>query len=197
MSKVVSILVGLLLISVSFISGAIPASAHADLTGTSPVDGAVLESEPESLTLSFNSRILDGMAEIAVTNSLDELVTGVVAESASTTVTALWPADLPGDTYVVAYRIVSEDGHPITGTFSFNYPDSQTVTAESDVTTVDIPTVEPDQTALEPSVAESANNASTSSDSPSATRSLLVWALGFLALVAVAAGLFRWRRRST
>ena len=197
MSKVVSILVGLLLISVSFISGAIPASAHADLTGTSPVDGAVLESEPESLTLSFNSRILDGMAEIAVTNSLDELVTGVVAESASTTVTALWPADLPGDTYVVAYRIVSEDGHPITGTFSFSYPDSQTVTAESDVTTVDIPTVEPDQTALEQSIAESANNASTSSDSPSATRSLLVWALGFLALVAVAAGLFRWRRRST
>jgi hypothetical protein len=197
MSKVVSILVGLLLISVSFISGAIPASAHADLTGTSPVDGAVLESEPESLTLSFNSRILDGMAEIAVTNSLDELVTGVVAESASTTVTALWPADLPGDTYVVAYRIVSEDGHPITGTFSFSYPDSQTVMAESDVTTVDIPTVEPDQTALEQSVAESANNASTSSDSPAATRSLLVWALGFLALVAVAAGLFRWRRRST
>jgi hypothetical protein len=194
---VVSFLVGLLLVSVSFIGGAIPASAHADLTGTSPVDGAVLESEPESLTLSFNSRILDGMAEIAVTNSLDELVTGVVAESASTTVTALWPADLPGDTYVVAYRIVSEDGHPITGTFSFSYPDSQTVMAESDVTTVDIPTVEPDQTALEQSVAESANNASTSSDSPSATRSLLVWALGFLALVAVAAGLFRWRRRST
>jgi len=194
---VVSFLVGLLLVSVSFIGGAIPASAHADLTGTSPVDGAVLESEPESLTLSFNSRILDGMAKIAVTNSLDELVTGVVAESASTTVTALWPADLPGDTYVVAYRIVSEDGHPITGTFSFSYPDSQTVMAESDVTTVDIPTVEPDQTALEQSVAESANNASTSSDSPSATRSLLVWALGFLALVAVAAGLFRWRRRST
>jgi hypothetical protein len=194
---VVSFLVGLLLVSVSFIGGAIPASAHADLTGTSPVDGAVLESEPESLTLSFNSRILDGMAEIAVTNSLDELVTGVVAESASTTVTALWPADLPGDTYVVAYRIVSEDGHPITGTFSFSYPDSQTVMAESDVTTVDIPTVEPDQTALEQSVAESANNASTFSDSPSATRSLLVWALGFLALVAVAAGLFRWRRRST
>ena len=193
----VSFLVGLLLVSVSFIGGAIPASAHADLTGTSPVDGAVLESEPESLTLSFNSRILDGLAEIAVTNSLDELVTGVVAESASTTVTALWPADLPGDTYVVAYRIVSEDGHPITGTFSFSYPDSQTVMAESDVTTVDIPTVEPDQTALEQSVAESANNASTSSDSPSATRSLLVWALGFLALVAVAAGLFRWRRRST
>jgi hypothetical protein len=194
---VVSFLVGLLLVSVSFIGGAIPASAHADLTGTSPVDGAVLESEPESLTLSFNSRILDGMAEIAVTNSLDELVTGVVAESASTTVTALWPADLPGDTYVVAYRIVSEDGHPITGTFSFSYPDSQTVMAESDVTTVDIPTVEPDQTALEQSVAESANNASTFSDSPAATRSLLVWALGFLALVAVAAGLFRWRRRST
>jgi len=194
---VVSFLVGLLLVSVSFIGGAIPASAHADLTGTSPVDGAVLESEPESLTLSFNSRILDGMAKIAVTNSLDELVTGVVAESASTTVTALWPADLPGDTYVVAYRIVSEDGHPITGTFSFSYPDSQTVMAESDVTTVDIPTVEPDQTALEQSVAESANNASTSSDSPAATRSLLVWALGFLALVAVAAGLFRWRRRST
>lgn len=192
-SQAVSFLVGLFLISVSFIGGALPASAHAELASTSPVDGAILESAPESLTLNFNSRILDGMAEIAVTNSSGFLVTGVIAESAQTTVSAPWPADLPGDTYVVAYRIVSEDGHPITGSFSFSYPNSEIATAadEFDSAALGIPTAETTTAA-----AESSASSDPRSQSDSMVTSV-VWVLGFLALALVVAGYFFWRKRFT
>ncbi len=189
MTKTTAFLAGLFLLSLSFLGGVGPAAAHAELVGTSPVDGAVLESAPESLTLSFNSTLLEGMVEVAVSNSAGELVTGVVAESAGTDAVAFWPADLPGDTYKVAYRIVSEDGHPVTGSFSFSYPDSATASAstsasapaEPEVTTMDAPSAEP--TAVEQS----------SSDSSS----MVVWVLGFLALALIVAGYFIWRKRST
>jgi methionine-rich copper-binding protein CopC len=200
MTKALSFLVGLLLICLSFIGGAMPASAHAELANTSPADGAILESAPESLTLNFNSRVLDGMAEVAVTNSSGFLVTGVIAKSAQTTVSAPWPADLPGDTYVIAYRIVSEDGHPITGSFSFSYPDSQTAAVQSEVTPIETPsaaatTAEP--TTAEPTTAEPTASEPASSESGSESGSIFIWVLGFLALAMIVAGYFIWRKRST
>jgi methionine-rich copper-binding protein CopC len=182
-----AILASLFLLSTGLIGSAVPASAHADLVNTDPVDGSVLESAPESITLSFNSKVLESMAELAVSNSSGELVGGIVTESVQTTVTALWPADLPGDTYQVAYRIVSEDGHPITGSFSFSYPDSvsESEVAEPQVSTMETPEVE--TPAVETPSAES--------DSDSG--SMLVWVLGFLAVALVVAGYFIWRKRST
>lgn len=195
MNKTIAFFAALFLMSTSFIGAAVPASAHADLVSTDPADGAVLQGAPESITLNFNSKILEGLAELAVTNSVGELVTGIVAESAQTTTTALWPVDLPGDTYKVAYRIVSEDGHPITGAFSFSYPALET-TAPSESASAD-----PQVTAMQTPSAESAPaipvSSESSTESPSESGSMLVWVLGFLALALVVAGYFIWRKRST
>jgi methionine-rich copper-binding protein CopC len=188
----------LFLLSTSFagyVGGAVPASAHADLVSTDPVDGAVLEIAPTSITLSFNSKILEGLAELAVTNSDGELVTGVIAESAQTTATAQWPVDLPGDSYKVAYRIVSEDGHPITGSFSFSYPTSQT--ASPSESAPDSTTAEPQVSTMQTPSQESASAVPLSTESPSESGSMLVWVLGFVALALVVAGYFIWRKRST
>ena len=195
MTKTIAFFAALFLLSTSFVVAAVPASAHADLVSTDPADGAVLQSAPESITLNFNSKILEGLAELAVTNSVGELVTGIVAESAQTTTTALWPADLPGDTYKVAYRIVSEDGHPITGACSFSYPASQT-SAPSESASVE-PEVSTTQTPSEESAPAVPVSTESSSESPSESGSMLVWVLGFLALALVVAGYFIWRKRST
>ncbi len=198
MTKTIAFFAALFLLSTSYagyVGAAVPASAHADLVSTDPVDGAVLQSAPESITLSFNSKILEGMAELAVTNSIGELVTGIIAESAQTTTTALWPVDLPGDTYKVAYRIVSEDGHPITGAFSFSYPVSQTSTP-SESASVE-PEVSATQTPSEESAPAVPVSTESSNESPSESGSMLVWVLGFLALALVVAGYFIWRKRST
>ena len=195
MTKTIAFFAALFLLSTSFVVAAVPASAHADLVSTDPADGAVLQSAPESITLNFNSKILEGLAELAVTNSVGELVTGIVAESAQTTTTALWPADLPGDTYKVAYRIVSEDGHPITGAFSFSYPASQT-SAPSESASVE-PEVNTTQTPPAESTPAVSVSTESSTESPSESGSMLVWVLGFLALALVVAGYFIWRKRST
>lgn len=193
MTKTIAFIASLFLLSASLIAGVVPASAHADLVSTDPVDGAVLEAAPESITLTFNSTILSGMAELAVTNSAQELVDGILVESAQTTATALWPASLPGDTYRVAYRIVSEDGHPITGTFSFSYPASEPTSPSE-------PTIAEPQVSAAPTPAEeSAPVVPVSAESPSESGSVLPWVVGLIAVaVAVAAtAYFVWKKRST
>ncbi len=194
MTKTIAFCAALFLLCTSYagyVGAAVPAAAHADLVSTDPVDGAALQSAPESITLSFNSKILADITELAVTNSAGELVTGIVAESAQTTATALWPVDLPGDTYKVAYRIVSEDGHPITGSFSFSYPASQTSAPSESAS------VEPLVSATQTPSAESTPIVPVSAESPSESGSMLIWVVGFLALALVVAGYFIWRKRST
>ena len=185
MTRIIAVLAALFLFSTGYVGGVLPASAHADLVGTNPVDGSVLESAPESITLSFNSNLLKSMAELAVSNSAGELIPGIVAESVQATASALWPANLPGDTYTIAYRIVSEDGHPVTGSFSFSYPDvestspSESVSAEPQVSALETPAVEAQST-----------------DSDSNSGSMLVWVLGVIALALIVVGYFIWRKRS-
>lgn len=191
MPTVTAILSSILLISLSVCGGAVSASAHTNVVETTPVDGAVLESAPQSLTLSFNSTLLDGMVEVAASNSDGELVSGVVAESVGTEVIVQWPADLPGDTYKVSYRIVSQDGHPVTGSLRFSYPNPETVIAEPEITTMDDPPAEPET--VEPETAAPR----VAKESPSGPESDLMWVLGFLAIALVVTGYFIWRKRST
>jgi copper resistance protein C len=75
----------------------------------------------------FSEDLLVDTVEIAVTNSDQELVDNVVVSTERNTVTTIWPEDLPGGEYRVAYRVVSNDGHPITGVIDFNYPETVVV----------------------------------------------------------------------
>ena len=198
MKKACAFLASFFLVSVAFMGSAQPASAHADLVSTSPIDGAVLDAAPESLVLNFNSLVLDGMAEVAVSDSAGGLVTGVVAQTAETEVVVSWPGDLPGDTYNVAFRIVSEDGHPVTGSFTFSYPEtSMPLTTESAAEEPIIsaePT--PDQTSDIEVASEVTVDTGSESSSGSESGSMIVWVVGFLALAGVVASYFIWRKRS-
>lgn len=98
-----------------------PAGAHADLTSSDPQDGATLTTAPAQVTLTFSEELIIETVEIAVTNSAGELVEGAVAETAGFQVITPWPGNLPGDTYKIAYRVVSNDGHPVTGSITFTY----------------------------------------------------------------------------
>ena len=194
MTKLTGFFSGFLLISVGLFGGTVPASAHADLVSTTPVDGAVLESAPRTLTLSFSSTLLEGMVEVAVSNFAGELVSGVLVESVGTDAVVQWPADLPGDTYKVAYRIVSQDGHPVTGSLRFSYPNPETVTAEPTPDT----TAEPEVTTMDDPISEPETAVPRVTEEPASdSESMLVWVLGFVALALVVAGYFIWRKRST
>jgi len=97
------------------------ANAHSDLVGTTPADGAVIADAPASITLQFNEEPLDSMVDVVITDAAGAVVAMDAAEAAGTEVLVPWPGSLGAGDYTVAYRVVSADGHPVTGTFTFTY----------------------------------------------------------------------------
>ena len=97
------------------------ASGHTQLVSSDPVDGSVLSTPLTQVVLTFNEALLKEAVAVAIVNGAGEAVSGAVATAVGAIVTIPWPADLPADNYSVSYRIVSDDGHPITGSIGFSY----------------------------------------------------------------------------
>lgn len=95
------------------------ASAHDQLTGTEPADGATLEQAPEELVLTFSGEIAQVGAQVLVTGPDGEPVGDGEPRVAGTELTQALAADLPAGAYQVTWRVTSQDGHPISGTFGF------------------------------------------------------------------------------
>lgn len=132
---VLTSLISLLLI----VGGTSVVQAHASLSSSNPEDGSTLNAPPTVVDLTFNEELLPDTVEIAVTTETAGLIAGVDFTTVGPTVQVNWPQDLPDDTYKVAYRVVSNDGHPITGAITFSYTgsgapaaaDSEIVVAQS------------------------------------------------------------------
>jgi methionine-rich copper-binding protein CopC len=96
------------------------ASAHSELEGASPAEGAVLQSAPDAVTLTFNEPIqLDGSGIVvrdAQGNRYDKPDSFSVKENLAGIDLSL--AEASGR-YTVDYRIVSEDGHAVTGEYEY------------------------------------------------------------------------------
>lgn len=92
-----------------------PALAHAGLVSSDPVDGALLTSAPDQVTLTFNEELLEQAVSVSVRDSDDTVLSTSVAEAAGATVIFDWPAAASAGEYRLAYRVVSADGHPVTG----------------------------------------------------------------------------------
>lgn len=130
-------------------TGSAVAHAHADLSFSTPEDGAALDVAPAEVRLTFNEELFAELVEISVLDANGDLVMATEAEQTpppGTDVIVPWPADLPPGEYSVAYRVVSEDGHPVTGTITFSY----TSVAQVEVVESPSPSAEPTQSAAEP-----------------------------------------------
>lgn len=110
------------------------ASAHTVLLNVQPADGATIASAPSQVVLTFNEPVQSSTLQLAVTNSAGATVSKEPPAVAGTVVTQALPA-LPNDTYTVAYRLVSVDGHPVTATTSFVLADPD-ATASAEPTSV-------------------------------------------------------------
>ncbi len=100
------------------LAGTLPAFAHATLTGSSPPDGAVLDAAPPALVLSFNEPVSPLAATLIRPGEGGGEAVDLVANGAELTLP--FDAGLDHGTYVVSWRAVSEDGHPIAGTSVFS-----------------------------------------------------------------------------
>jgi copper resistance protein C len=97
--------------------GAAPASAHASLVRSSPVDQSSVAAAPTTVTLTFDENIR--MPSVILVTDADgasvvQGKTSVVDNIAKTRVNTG-----PSGDFTVAYRVVSADGHPVSGRLSF------------------------------------------------------------------------------
>lgn len=113
--------------------GASPAAAHASLVSTDPAEGEVLAETPDVVTFTFNERVSLTEQSIRVFDAQGEPV-AADAGAADSEVTADLPDELADGTYVVTYRVISADGHPVAGslTFSIGAPSESVVPPDFD-----------------------------------------------------------------
>ena len=96
-----------------------PAAAHATLLSTDPADGSVLAQGPEAIRLVFDEPVRIEAGAVQVVGPDGTRVTVTSREDATAVVTT--PVSALGDgTYVVDWQVVADDGHPLTGSFSFS-----------------------------------------------------------------------------
>lgn len=101
-------------------SWAAPASAHASLVTTSPADDALLDEAPETITLTFTEGVAVQADGVRVLDANGDRVDAGEASASGSTVSAPLRSGIGDGGYVVAWRAVSEDGHPINGAFAFS-----------------------------------------------------------------------------
>ncbi|MCK9898798.1 copper resistance protein CopC [Parafrankia colletiae] len=105
----------------ALLATALPASAHATLTSSSPVGGAALDTAPDRVTLSFSESVSiksDAIRVLDATGTRVDEGDTRGGGSASEVTVALRRSLGPG-TYVVSWRVVSADSHPVGGAFAF------------------------------------------------------------------------------
>ena len=190
-------------------------SAHADLQVSTPADGESLDIAPEEIRLTFSEELFEELVEISILNAAGDLYSTIEVEQTpppGTDVIFPWPAQAPPGDYSIAYRVVSADGHPVTGTISFSYaataaepstpepspsdtapqptPSDSTPSAESST-----PAVSPATSAPSPSSATESSTSS-STDSSSGTTLVVLGVVLLLGVIATSAIIARARQRN-
>ena len=102
---------GLLLV----VLGASPAAAHASLVSVDPPDGARLDESPATVTLTFSETVSTGLGGVQVIDADGDQVQTGAARAQGAEVQVDVEPDLPDGTYVISYRVISADGHPVRG----------------------------------------------------------------------------------
>lgn len=113
----------------ALVAFATPAFAHATLEDSSPKNGARLETSPREVTISFSESVEAAQGAVRVFNGEgDRFDKGRVSRRGDSTVVV--PLAKLGDGgYVVTYRVVSADSHPVQGAFTFLVGDGAEVAA--------------------------------------------------------------------
>ncbi|MDP9799719.1 copper transport protein [Catenuloplanes nepalensis] len=101
-----------------FVGPASPASAHAVLQRTTPAAQSVVQTPPGDVKLTFTEGVSPVNGKIQVIAPNGDRVGGDPRAEGSTLIIPV-TADQRG-TYLVSYRVISADSHPVSGAFTFS-----------------------------------------------------------------------------
>ena len=121
MSRIARQLVAALAILVGVLAlGTTAASAHATLESSTPADGQSVPTSPSELRITFSEAVTTISGGLSVLNADGKTVdTGNSEIVGGRTLVAPISETLSDGTYVATYRVLSADGHPVSGSILF------------------------------------------------------------------------------
>lgn len=177
------------LLAVHVVLGAGPAVAHAALVATDPGDGAVLDQVPQTVTLRFSEDIEPHFVAVSLRRdgaTPERLSAGTDGAQITAEMPAMGAQSAGASRWQVDYRVVSADGHPITGSLRFTV--AATGGQEAPTSTAPPTTPEPEATDTSPDeVTPGQNAADAGVDNDRAWMSTLI--IGGITVVVVVAAL--------
>ena len=96
-----------------------PARAHATLLTSDPAQGAVLPEAPEKVRFTFSESVAGVPDGVQVFDAGGGTVPSSAAVAEDELAVA-FPDGLGEGTFIVVWRVISEDGHPVSGSLSFS-----------------------------------------------------------------------------
>lgn len=102
-----------------FSTGA-PAFAHNVLVGSDPADGAQLTTGPDTVRLTFDQPVRAGYNTVTLVGPNGDHWVDAEPTVEGTSVTAPVRELGPAGRYTLAYRVLSNDGHPVSGKVTFS-----------------------------------------------------------------------------
>ncbi|MFT4210717.1 MAG: copper resistance protein CopC [Microbacterium sp.] len=135
--RILGVLAALLFACGIVAAGAQSASAHDELISTDPADGSTVAVLPAQISLTFGEPPLDesGGTVVEVTDAAGTVLNDGAATQDDNVITQELT---PGATGVISvlWRVVSDDGHPVSGGFSFTVAEATTSTPTPTTETV-------------------------------------------------------------
>jgi copper transport protein len=121
-------LLGILLLPAS------PAGAHAALVRTSPLQNLTVQNPPYEIVITFSERVLPVKDKIRVTGPDGKRVDKSEPQITGNDLHIPVRVDVPRGTYLVSYRVISADSHPVAGgyTYSVGAPSKLVAAASND-----------------------------------------------------------------
>lgn len=103
--------------------GAAPAAAHATLEGTEPERGATVAAQPRAVVFHFSEPVELNFSAVHVYDATGDIVDAGAAVhpgGVGSDVSIDLRPQLDRGTYTATYRVISADGHPVSGGFLFS-----------------------------------------------------------------------------
>lgn len=116
---------GLAVAVVALCATAVPASAHDKLISSEPASDQRLAEAPAEVSLTFSADVLDMGAAVVVSDAAGTEWVSAVPTVDGPVVTAVLDSGMPDAGYEIRWRVVSSDGHPITGVVPFTVGDGE------------------------------------------------------------------------
>lgn len=151
------------------------ASAHAQLESSDPADSATLAALPETVSVTLNEDVGSGAVLRVLDSSGVRVDDDQVTTAGRRVLVGVRPGSSAAGAYRIVYRVVSADGHPVSGEIGFRVQPSGDAS----------PSTEPSAGAADPSAASGSTQQDVTitdvEDDPSQKWAPL-WVMGFLVI---------------